>query len=414
MFRLGAGAEQDTEAHPVGYGVQQRLAGIQATARVIEIRPMGVQQAEIAQKLTFAASIPHRARDGQRRLEVIPGLVEPSQALVGHSEVAQHEALQLGIAHVSRHRQRGPELIEGFTEPSLHLMQQTEVAQRVPFEPPIANLPCHGKRGFMVRSRLVHDPHLGVFVTQIAEYAALPMPVPRFPRQGQCRVVRRKSLFPPAQNRLHVTEHVVGVALNAPIVQFTCDGQRHLDACTGRFQAAFLDMQKAEAHKRTTLASRSPPSRAPACDASNRMRASGPFPEYSQCTSSNIVHPGGSRCSDFGDGPHQRRQFDSDLEGSAQAQPRPRAFQRAHGHIDVASRRGAATSHDEIVELGAAIGDRGLLVQTRKVRAVSRFRCEQRGGSAPHVASLRAQVLRCILLHAHEEIEASVGHLSDQ
>src|SRR5450631_1029688 len=169
-------------------------------ARVIELGPMGVQQADVAQKLTFSASIPHRARDGQRSLEVILGLVEASQAVVDHSEVAQHDALQLSIAQVSGYRQRSLELIEGFTEPSVHLMQQTEVTQRVPLEPPIANLPCHGKRGFTMQSCLVHDPHLGVFVTQVAEYAALPMSVPPLPRQGQCRVVLRESLFPPAQN----------------------------------------------------------------------------------------------------------------------------------------------------------------------------------------------------------------------
>jgi hypothetical protein len=82
-------------------------------ACIIEFGPMGVQQTDVAQKLAFPASIPHRARNGQRRLEVITGLVEASQAVVDHSEVAQHDALQLGIAHVSGHHQRRLELIEG-------------------------------------------------------------------------------------------------------------------------------------------------------------------------------------------------------------------------------------------------------------------------------------------------------------
>jgi len=77
-------------------------------ACVMQFGPMGVQQADVAQKLAFPASIPHRARDGQSRLEVILGLVEASQAVVRHSEVAQHEALQMAIAHVSGHRQRPP------------------------------------------------------------------------------------------------------------------------------------------------------------------------------------------------------------------------------------------------------------------------------------------------------------------
>ena len=69
-------------------------------------------------------------------------------------------------------------------------------------------------------------------------------------------------------------------------------------------------------------------------------------------------------------------------------------------------RRSPATSHDEIVDVGTAICDRSLLVEARKVRAVSHFCREQRGGAAPHVASLRTQVLRRILLHAHEKIES--------
>ena len=131
MFRLGSAAEQDAEAHPVGYRAQQRLAGIQAVARVVETGLAGVQQAEVAQELTFRAPIPQFARDDERRVEVIPGLVEPGQAVVDHSEVAQHDALQAGMPQVARHRQRRIELIERLGEPSLHLVQQTQVAQRM-------------------------------------------------------------------------------------------------------------------------------------------------------------------------------------------------------------------------------------------------------------------------------------------
>src|SRR5205085_11040418 len=88
MLRLGSAAEEDSKAHAVGDSLQERLAGIEATACIIESPLMGVQQADVAQKLSFSASIPDRARDGQRRLEVIRGLVEASEAVVGHPEVA--------------------------------------------------------------------------------------------------------------------------------------------------------------------------------------------------------------------------------------------------------------------------------------------------------------------------------------
>ena len=71
VFRFGSAAQQDAEAHPVGHCAQQSLAGIQAMARVDEIGLAGVQQAEVAQKLTLAAPIPRFAGDDQRRLEVI-------------------------------------------------------------------------------------------------------------------------------------------------------------------------------------------------------------------------------------------------------------------------------------------------------------------------------------------------------
>jgi hypothetical protein len=103
VFCFGSAAEQDANAHSVRHRVQQSLAGIQAMACLVESALAGVQQAQVAQKLAFRAPMPKVARDDQRRLKVIPGLVELDQAVVNHSEVAQHDALQPGMSQVSRH-----------------------------------------------------------------------------------------------------------------------------------------------------------------------------------------------------------------------------------------------------------------------------------------------------------------------
>jgi hypothetical protein len=103
MFRFGSAGRAGCRLSSGQNRVQQSLAGIQAMACLVESALAGVQQAQVAQKLTFRAPIPQVARDDQRRLKVLPGLVELGQAVVDHSEVAQDDALQAGMPQVTRH-----------------------------------------------------------------------------------------------------------------------------------------------------------------------------------------------------------------------------------------------------------------------------------------------------------------------
>jgi len=73
VLGLGSAAQKDTEAHPVGDRVRECLAGVEAMACVIVFGAMGVQQAKLAQKLAFPASIPH---GGKARCERIPSSTE--------------------------------------------------------------------------------------------------------------------------------------------------------------------------------------------------------------------------------------------------------------------------------------------------------------------------------------------------
>ena len=318
------------------------------------------------------------------------------------------------MSQVSGHCQRRLELIEGLVESSLHLVQQTEVAQRVAFEPPVADLPCHGKRRFVVRPGFVHASLVGIQRAQVAEQVALPVPIPGLPGQGQCRLEMRPGLVHPAQKWSRLPRPLWASLCNARSFS-----SRAMASAASRWaraasmRPAWLSRQPRPMSARHSQR-RSPTSRARASDASNCTCASASFPQAVQRAAGNPIHPGDRGCSEPGDGPHHGREFDPDPEWPAQPQRRPGALQRVRGHIGVASRGGPATGHDEIVELGAAVGDRRLLVQAGKVRAVSHFRREQRRRTASRVASRRAQVLRRILLHAHEQIEAIVGHLPDK
>ena len=102
------------------------------------------------------------------------------------------------------------------------------------------------------------------------------------------------------------------------------------------------------------------------------------------------------------------------MEGAAQRQSTPGALEQAHCHVDVTPRSGAPTCDNEIVELGAAIGDCRFFVEARKIRAVPRFSFEECDRTAARVARHRAQLLGCVFLYAHQEIEPIVGRLPDQ
>ena len=57
-------------------------------ARVDEIGLAGMQQTEVAQKLTLTVPIARFAGDDQRRLEMIPRLVETAEAVVDYPQIA--------------------------------------------------------------------------------------------------------------------------------------------------------------------------------------------------------------------------------------------------------------------------------------------------------------------------------------
>ena len=386
VLRFGSAAQEDAKAHPVGYGAQQGLTGIQAVARVDEIGLAGMQQAQVAQKLALRMPIPQFTGDDQRGLEVVPRLVEPGQAVVNDSQIAQHDALQAGVPQVPGHCQRRLELFESLGEPSLHLVQQTEVAPNVALQLPVPDLLCRRKCCFVILPGLVHAPRVDVENAQVGQYAALPLPVPRHPDQGKRRFEMRARRGRLAKEELKGAEAVTDVALQRSIIHFAGNDQRRLEAGTGRFHATGVGVAAAQSDERTALAAPVPCLVGPrqrclelrvrlSVLAGCRKRATG-----------NPMHPGGGCCSKPTCALHHGRELDSDPKWPAQTQSRPGALKRVRRYTGIASRSGPATSHDEIVEFGAAIGDGRLLVEARIVRAMSHLCREQRGRTAPRVA----------------------------
>ena len=183
---------------------------------------------------------------------------------------------------------------------------------------------------------------------------------------------------------------------------------------SGRFLAAPLGIQEAEANERPALAA---PVSDLACPRKRRLELNACIrilPRGRQRPAHNPIHAGGRGCAETGSRLHHGRELDPDPERSAQTQSRPGALQRVCGHLGIASRNGPATRRDEIVELRAGVGDCRLLVQAREVRAVTRLRRKQRRRPAPGIACWGTQVLGRILLHAYQEIKAIVCHLPDK
>src|SRR5438034_3912687 len=224
-----------------------------------------------------------------------------------------------------------------------------------------------------MRPGLVYPSRVDIEMTQVAKYAALPLAVPRVPGRGKRFLEMRPSLAGPAEEDLHGAETVVSVALQRPALHFACDDQRRLELRAGRIHPTRVAVAGGEADERAALAAPVPnlaSLRQRRCELRVRVRVLSGGRERA---TRNPMHLGGRGCSEPRGGLHHGRDLDSDPKWPAQTQPRPCTLQRIRGHIDVASRGGAATCDDEIVELGAAIGDGRLLVQARKVRAVSHF-----------------------------------------
>jgi hypothetical protein len=87
------------------------------------------------------------------------------------------------------------------------------------------------------------------------------------------------------------------------------------------------------------------------------------------------------------------REFDADVERSAQAQRRPGAFERAGRGLGIADRGGASARRDQVVELDAGVEDRPLLAELREVSAVPplgrRTASAPLPGSGPRCAGAR-------------------------
>ncbi len=159
---------------------------------------------------------------------------------------------------------------------------------------------------------------------------------------------------------------------------------------------------------------RSPISRARPSDDSNCTLASSSLPpaiSTRPATRSTRASSGGSQP---GGGAHDGHEFVADAERPARPQAGPGALQRIGGHLGVAARGGPATGRDEVVELDAFARDGRLLIEAGEVGAMSNLCCAQRVRTAAGIAASGAQVLRGVLLHADQEIEAIVGDLPDE
>ncbi len=373
-----------------------------------------MQQAEVAQKLALQAPIAQIAGDDQGRLEVMPSLIETGQSVVDHSKITPHDALETLVPQVSSHRQRRLELFKSFVESTLHLVQQAEVASYVAFKLPIPKFLCQGKRGFVMGLGLVHSSGVGVKNAQVGKDAALTLAVPGLSGKCERLLELRLSFVDPTKYYFQDAEFVVSVALQRPILNFSCDDERRIEVRPPSVHAAPVTLAPGEADERPALAM-------PVSDLARmcqrrlelRVRLS-VLAAGRERAARNPLRPGGCGGPKPGYGLHQRREFDTGAERPAQDQPCPGALKRVRCHISVGPRRSSATSDDEIVEVGTGIGNSRLLLEARKVRAVSCFGGEQRRRAAARVAIRCAQVLRCILLHAHEEVEAIVGHLPDE
>jgi len=82
MLRFSPAAEQKPQAHAIGGGAQQRLAGIEAPARLVETGLMGMRQAEVTQELAFRARVADFAGNDQGGFESIARLVKPGGHIV--------------------------------------------------------------------------------------------------------------------------------------------------------------------------------------------------------------------------------------------------------------------------------------------------------------------------------------------
>ena len=257
-------------------------------------------------------------------------------------------------------------------------------------------------------------PSSAYSVAQIAEYVALPMPVPRLPGQGQ--VPRRNAPEPrPCRPRkCSMLPRPLWASLcNARIVQFACDGQRRLEVRTGRFHAARLAVERPRLIS-ARHSQRGPRSRALApVTLRTAMRASSSFPEAirrgqqpSPPWRPPLPSPGMARTKDTSSIPTWKGP-----RNLSPAQARSSAFAATWASPRAAARRQATTKLSSSAQSSAIAA---FSSRPAKYAPCRDLRCKQRGGTAPRVASLRAQVLRCVLLHAHEKIEASVGHLSHE
>ena len=157
----------------------------------------------------------------------------------------------------------------------------------------------------------------------------------------------------------------MSVALQRRILHFARNDQRRLELRARLVHATGGAVAGSEADERAALAAPVPSlARLRQRRGELRVRLS-VLAAGRQRAARNPMHPGGCGGSKPGSGPHHGRELDPDPERPAQAQPRPGALKRVRRHIGVGSRRGSATSHDEIVELGAGIGDGRLLIRGR-------------------------------------------------
>ena len=236
--RLGTAAEQDAETLWIGHGAQQPFAPIQTVARLLKIGLAGVQQAEVAQNLAFREPISQIVGDDERRIVVIPSLVDSGKALVNHSKIAQHDAFQARLPQVSCDYPRGFEVVKGLKESPLQLVQQSQVAKCPPFEPPVSHFACRGKRCFAAQPRFVHVSHFGTHIGKTTEQAALPVPIARLGSQRQRELVMRPRLPDPARHHFEISETIVCVALKSLSVQLARETERAFTMSARRFQAA--------------------------------------------------------------------------------------------------------------------------------------------------------------------------------
>ncbi len=141
-----------------GNGVRHRIR--------LDVRAIGRSSSE--PDLPCVGS-PNCAGNGERRLEVIPGLVESSKAVVNDSEVAEHDALQVGVAHVPGHGQRRLEVVEGLTQTCAAPEFSSPRLHSVFPSIRLCQLACYGKRGFTHSHGFVDVPISTYVIAKIDE-----------------------------------------------------------------------------------------------------------------------------------------------------------------------------------------------------------------------------------------------------